>query len=101
MSLPHLYVKKNNIVRSGNLPIRRHVGCGLERRGSLVVGPDGFVYKCWHDIYRDDKVIGSVKQPFEWNLFSKTKAMQDVLNWNPYRSKMCKECKVLPICQGK
>lgn len=71
--------------------------CGADVYHTFVVDPNGFLYKCWHDVGNVRESIGSVEN-IEAALTSSKAAkwlFSDATN-----NDECKLCKVLPLCMG-
>jgi len=78
-------------------PQKTAKGCMTSQNNSLVIGPEGEIYKCWNDVNHPEKVVGYIKDKrmtnpqlichyaFEATLFNDPK---------------CKNCKLFPICDG-
>ena len=67
--------------------------CGGDRLGSFVVGPDGYLYKCWNDVDNIDKNIGNVNASMVFNT--------EHTKWLLLEPQSkCIECKFFPICRG-
>ncbi len=78
-------------------PSSRQFGCTATRRNAFVIGPEGEVYKCWHDVGNPDMVVGSIVSASEWNfsLISRYMAGTD-----PFADEACRSCFFLPVCSG-
>lgn len=77
-------------------PMPRANLCGADALNSLVIAPNGSLYKCWNDIGMQDKSFGNINQPSE--CFSRL--YYDYLMYDPTSDKMCVKCNILPICMG-
>lgn len=70
--------------------------CGADTPQSIVIGPDGSLYKCWNDIGIHALRVGTVdnleavyyKRYFDYLLYDATEDEQ------------CRECNILPVCMG-
>lgn len=67
--------------------------CGSLRRDYAIIGPDGYLYRCEHQIGKESEIIGDVKYGFYRN-----EADMKFLNM-PYPEE-CKKCDLLPYCFG-
>ena len=67
--------------------------CGSLRKDYAIIGPDGYLYRCEHQIGKESEIIGDVKYGFYRN-----EADMKFLNM-PYPDE-CKECNLLPYCFG-
>ena len=74
-------------------PNKRLLPCGAYTLRSLVVAPDGKLYKCWEEINNSDGCVGDLKTGININ--------SAALRWlNNETPKDCKICKFLPVCPG-
>jgi len=70
--------------------------CGADALGSYVIAADGKLYKCWHDIGKESRCVGSLMKANSNNKFS-------YLNYMLYDATAdseCSKCNLLPICMG-
>ena len=67
--------------------------CGSLRRDYAIIGPNGDLYRCEHQIGKKEEVIGHVKYGFYRN-----EADMKFLNM-PYPQE-CRTCNLLPYCYG-
>lgn len=67
--------------------------CGSLRRDYAIIGPEGYLYRCEHQIGKSSEIIGDVKYGFYRN-----NADMKFLNL-PY-SEECRSCNLLPYCFG-
>ena len=67
---------------------------------AFVIGPDGEMYKCWHEIGRKECSIGNVMKAGKRR--DRNQRMHEIrwLTWEPFEYAECRQCKVLPICMG-
>ena len=89
---------KNNI--SYPKPISFH--CAAQRLGSYIVGPQGELYKCEHDVGVKNKQIGNIFNYFDKKEINSSEYMEQI-NWllsNPFEDEDCVNCNILPICMG-
>ncbi|QOR35742.1 radical SAM protein [Clostridium sp. 'deep sea'] len=71
--------------------------CGADNDGAFVVGPKGYIYKCYNEIGDRDAVVDSILDTDEeFNLALYNKYMLHM----PVDDEVCSECKLLPICMG-
>lgn len=93
---PFLYLQMWN--RGFNVGVglpRRRVGyCTVDSPLPNVITPDGSLYKCWAEL--DDpgaKPSGNLT-------LNQSNGQNNSVEFNPFRKKYCRKCKILPICQG-
>ncbi len=67
--------------------------CGSMRRDYAIIGPDGYLYRCEHQIGKESEIIGDLKYGFYRN-----EADMKFLNI-PYAQE-CRNCNLLPYCFG-
>jgi uncharacterized protein len=70
-------------------------GCGASSINSYVVGPRGELYKCWNHVGTEDKIVGNVFEPVEYNPL-----YISYLSESFEKDPECIRCKYLPICMG-
>ncbi len=78
------------------LPSSRFKGCMLQRANAFIIGPEGELYKCWDDVSRPERIIGSIMDNELHNYRLLMRYMQDC---RPIREE-CRGCLVFPICDG-
>jgi uncharacterized protein len=71
--------------------------CFARHNNSFLIGPNGDLYKCWHDLGNKEKCIGHVSKP---ELLDQVILTRFCLGTDPFLDKTCKECKFLMICGG-
>lgn len=77
---------------------RKNKGCGVQSQNSFVIGPEGELYKCWHHIGMQDKVIGNILAP---NIITNINRYATyVLENDNLFDKNCHECVLFPSCTG-
>lgn len=72
--------------------------CSAEMLNAYVVAPNGFIFKCWHEVTSDpNRAIGSLldeQEPFQ-------KYNEDYwLKWDALEKTECRSCHILPMCHG-
>lgn len=71
---------------------------GCLRSGDIVIGAAGETYKCLDTIGEREWVAGSVCR--ETNVQVEPEWYGRWLSWNPFKSNQCKDCRLLPLCNG-
>ena len=56
----HILYEKYGIAGLNILPQPQAVGCAATSVNTFVIGPSGELYKCWVDVGRKEKIIGSI-----------------------------------------
>lgn len=76
------------------LPAVKKTFCGWERRFNYCIGPLGLLYKCNHDIGKENKSVGNVWYGNTYNQYE-MKFMESI-------PEQCLKdrCYMIPICQG-
>lgn len=71
--------------------------CTAQRRNGFVIGPQGEIYNCWHDVGNPDWEVGSVFPDRAWNypLLSRYMVGTEV-----FADDDCRQCLFLPRCSG-
>lgn len=73
-------------------------GCGAYRNNTLTIDADGFIYKCFEDIFDNSQSIGNV---LEGHLPKPNyKNMKWLLYNYDFEKLECYYCKILPVCNG-
>lgn len=71
--------------------------CNADAKNSYIIGPDGYLYKCWMDIGIKKFSFGNlVDARFEGNVGR----FMDYLMYDPTNDEQCTKCSYLPICMG-
>jgi len=92
---------KKGIERGFNLkkyPRVKFSYCDADMVSSFVVGPDGFLYKCWSDPGNATEAVGHISDPMLYAM--KKKNVWKWLAWDVFEREKCRKCDVLPICMG-
>lgn len=72
-------------------------GCMINQANSYIIGPEGELYKCWHDVNNSQKVIGNIMDD---KLINVRLFCEYMIESSPYNSEECKNCLQFPICSG-
>lgn len=72
--------------------------CGADCVSSLIVDPEGYLYKCWNDIGMKENSIGNIldDNPYNGNISRYVNYMM----YDPTHDSRCVDCNMLPICMG-
>lgn len=78
-------------------PKRQHKGCMICNSNSLIVGPEGELYKCWNDFNHPERIVGYLKDKKMSNtsLIGRYSFESTI-----YSDPKCKDCKLFPVCDG-
>lgn len=72
--------------------------CAADVEGSFVVGPDGTLYKCWESVGKAGFSVGTVVS--DERTAEQEAKLFAYLARDPFRSKTCLDCALLPACLG-
>jgi uncharacterized protein len=72
--------------------------CSADFWNSMIVDPEGYVYKCWSEVGQTELATDRIggdrdEQRMQTNLIN-------WMTWDPFEYKECRECKLLPMCMG-
>ena len=67
------------------------VSCGLLKSKNSVIGPDGELYYCEHDLGINERVIGDIWNGIYYNEYYMKKLQ-------PVHLEKCSTCKIFPLC---
>lgn len=81
--------KLANDLNCGISPIG--VSCGLMKSKNQVIGPDGELYYCEHDLGISSRIIGDVRNGIYFNEYFMGKL-------HPIHLEKCRDCKIFPLC---
>ncbi|MDD2901315.1 MAG: radical SAM protein [Syntrophales bacterium] len=71
--------------------------CTANRRQSFVIGPEGEIYNCWHEVGKPEWVVGSIFPDREWNFTLLSRYMTGT---EVFADDTCRRCFFLPRCSG-
>ena len=72
-------------------------GCTLTTKNAYVVGPDGELYKCFHDLGVKEEIVGSVESFINWNT---SLIAEGMVGASYLDNRRCEKCFFFPICDG-
>lgn len=70
--------------------------CAIRNANTIVVGPEGEIYKCWNDVGNAAKIIGYLNG----KITNETLLLRYLTGADPFDDAKCKECLLLPVCGG-
>jgi len=70
--------------------------CQAVSTHSVVVEPDGSLQRCWVEVGENNKRVGHITQPLEFDSSNNMRWMR----FDPTRNDPCRSCEVLPLCFG-
>lgn len=89
--------KKHHIISQNIFPKNKSGVCCANKLDSFVIAPNGALYKCWVDIGKKEKQVGTIFEPGKmenFNLLSRY-AVED-----KFSDPKCMKCFLLPLCGG-
>ena len=72
-------------------------GCTADGSNNFIIDPSGNLYKCWVDIGKKDKIIGSIFTP---KLTNPTLFAKYMIECDMHTDSKCQDCFLFPICDG-
>ncbi|MBD5174183.1 MAG: radical SAM protein [Bacteroidales bacterium] len=88
--------RKYNLEFNNFYPSYLRMECAVRNPMSMVIGPDGELYKCWNDVANPKKVYGDI-----YGNISNEKILIDYLTKaDPFENHKCNQCILLPVCSG-
>lgn len=78
-------------------PKRINKGCMMQQQNSFLIGPEGELYKCWHDLGKKDEMIGNISKldSIDTSVWANKMINNDMLF-----DKECTSCVLFPSCNG-
>lgn len=80
----------------GLYPFPHTNACGADSTRSIVIAPDGALYKCWNDIGIKEYSIGNINEAEP----QYSERYYDYMMYDATADERCRDCKILPICMG-
>ena len=94
------YADTGNDDYMGFYPTKKANYCIADSEAGSVIASDGRIYKCWVDIGKDDRCVGSINLSDGRSVYKNEKLFLDYMLFDPTQDDMCKQCKVMPLCMG-
>lgn len=79
----------------------KFIGCGMNKLYAFAIDHEGGMYKCWNSVGKEEEKVASVYDggnPAFNQIFSKFGAA--AVGYDPADDEECRECKLLPQCNG-
>lgn len=71
-------------------------GCTATYLNSFVIGPEGYIYKCWVDVGKKERKIGDIfTKKYNLDLLS-----EYIVGTDMFSDPKCLDCLLLPVCDG-
>ena len=77
-------------------PRHERYECAIRNKNSLVIGPEGELYKCWNDVGDVTKIVGNIDGAIE----NQDLLLRYLVGADPFEDPKCKSCILLPVCGG-
>ncbi len=87
-----------NIYSSDLFIFRRNKGCSCHNNSSLIVGPDGELYKCWHHLGMPKKSVGKIDS--DLNITNADLYADYMVGSDSLFDEKCRQCVLFPSCNG-
>lgn len=88
-------LRKHGIVFERFYPELRHE-CFIRNPNSVVIGPEGELYKCWNDVGKKDRIYGYL----DGKITNEPLLFRYLAASDPFDDQQCRECLLLPVCGG-
>lgn len=88
-------LREHGIVFSKFYPEPMHE-CFIRNPNSVVIGPEGELYKCWNDVGKEDRIYGYL----DGRITNEPLLFRYLAASDPFDDEQCKECILLPVCGG-
>lgn len=77
-------------------PSYGRAGCSARNMNTMVIGPNGELYRCWEDVGNPNRVYGNISG----QITNPTLLMRYINASNQFKDSKCKDCLLLPVCSG-
>jgi len=88
--------KKYGLDFSRFYPAPSRYECSIRNANSVVIGPEGELYKCWNDVGNKKRIIGML----DGKNTNESLLLRYLVGADPFDDPKCKECFLLPVCSG-
>lgn len=76
---------------------QKSIYCGAVMDNTLTVDPNGYGYKCWNNIGREEQAVLKLDGDVSMSMY---KNESEYLTLSPFEHEKCRTCKMLPVCMG-
>jgi len=98
-SKQHLeFKKRHNVDVFGSYPRMKANYCGADAISSIIIDPEGDLYKCWSEIGNTQHRVGNLLEEQTPN--STAQRFMDYMIYDPTLDTKCIDCSYLPVCMG-
>ena len=70
--------------------------CAVRNPFSVVIGPEGELYKCWNDVGNKNRIYGYLNG----TITNESVLLDYLMRADPFEDKKCRRCKFIPVCSG-
>ncbi len=70
--------------------------CPVRNPNTIVIGPNGEIYKCWNDVGNEERIVGYLNG----KIINEKLLIRYLNGADPFDDKNCQKCILLPICGG-
>lgn len=70
--------------------------CSVSNEHSVVINPNGNLFKCWNDIDNNNLAVGNIMEIHSLAEIGNSKYS----SWSPFVYEKCVDCDVFPICKA-
>ena len=90
--------KKHGVVTNRFFPNHVNIGCAAGYPNSMLIAPDGSIYKCWEELGNKNRIVGNINLPHKWT--NQKMRVRYCVGIDHYQNPTCRRCRYLPICDG-
>jgi len=87
---------KNGFYSEELCPQIKSNSCMMRQSNNYLIGPEGNLYKCWHHLGIQNKIVGNINK----NLLYSDRLAGLMLDNDYLEKSICLKCKFFPICDG-
>ena len=81
-------------------PSKQISECAIRNKMAISFDAEGYVYKCWEKIGDKHYSIGRINEKGEIENVNRIELNRELYGADPLDSEECKQCRLLPICNG-
>ena len=90
-------LKKEDVLIDFFPRIETKKSCMICHNNSLIIGPEGEIYKCWNDFNDPSRIVGYI---MDKNIINPALLSQYAYDATIYGDQKCQNCKLFPVCDG-
>lgn len=77
-------------------PLSQRKECAIRNPHSVVIGPEGELYKCWNDVGDKNRIYGYI----DGKITNERLLLRYLNGAEQFEDEKCKNCILLPVCSG-